>query len=104
EEDPVTAKTSIDRRRFLGSAAATLPSAELELPRSPPARSQPPNKTSPAKTAHASFGPVKQIDAGALNVGYVEAGPASGPPVFLLHGRTYHLHALVRAAPTLVAV
>jgi pimeloyl-ACP methyl ester carboxylesterase len=103
EEDPVTAKTSIDRRRFLGSAAATLASAELALPRSASAQSQPPNKTSPVKTAHASFGPVKQIDAGALNVGYVEAGPASGPPVFLLHGWPYDIHAFVEVAPTLAA-
>ena len=31
----------------------------------------------PATTA--SFGPLKQIDAGVLNVGYAEAGPADGP-------------------------
>ena len=29
-----------------------------------------------------SFGPLKQIDAGVLNVGYAEAGPADGPPSF----------------------
>lgn len=33
-----------------------------------------------------SFGPIKQIDKGLLNVGYVEAGPANGTPVILLHG------------------
>jgi pimeloyl-ACP methyl ester carboxylesterase len=33
-----------------------------------------------------SFGPVRQIDAGVLNVGYVEAGPATGQPVILMHG------------------
>jgi hypothetical protein len=33
-----------------------------------------------------SFGPVKQIDAGVLKVGYVEAGPSHGPAVLLLHG------------------
>jgi hypothetical protein len=35
---------------------------------------------------HASFGPIKQINAGDLNVGYAEAGPANGSPVILLHG------------------
>jgi hypothetical protein len=35
---------------------------------------------------HTSFGPLKQIDAGDLNVGYAEAGPAGGTPVVLLHG------------------
>jgi len=33
-----------------------------------------------------SFGSLKQIDAGALNVGYAEAGPADGPVVILLAG------------------
>lgn len=33
-----------------------------------------------------SFGPVKQVNAGLLNVGYVEAGPADGRPVVLMHG------------------
>jgi hypothetical protein len=33
-----------------------------------------------------SFGPIKQINAGLLNVGYAEAGPANGTPVILLHG------------------
>jgi hypothetical protein len=36
--------------------------------------------------AQKSFGPIKQINAGLLNVGYVEAGPANGTPVILLHG------------------
>ena len=33
-----------------------------------------------------SFGPVKQVNAGLLNVRYVEAGPADGRPVVLMHG------------------
>ena len=34
----------------------------------------------------APFGPLKQIDAGLLSVGYAEAGPADGPAAVLLHG------------------
>jgi len=31
-------------------------------------------------SSNGSFGPIKQIDAGLLNVGYVEAGPPMGLP------------------------
>ena len=48
-----------------------------------------------------SFGPLKQIDAGVLNVGYAEAGPADGPPVILLHGWPYDIHTYVDVAPLL---
>ena len=50
-----------------------------------------------------SFGPVKQIDAGVLNVGYAEAGPADGRPVILLHGWPYDIHTYVDVAPVLAA-
>ena len=50
-----------------------------------------------------SLGPLKQIDAGLLNVGYAEAGPAGGPPVILLHGWPYDIHSFVDAAPLLAS-
>src|SRR6185295_1834356 len=50
-----------------------------------------------------SFDSVKQIDAGVLNVGYAESGPANGPPVILLHGWPYDIHAFVDVAPLLAA-
>src|SRR6185437_11346721 len=53
--------------------------------------------------AHTSFGPLKQIDAGVLNVSYAEAGPASGPPVLLLHGWPYDIHSFVDVTPLLAA-
>ena len=46
-----------------------------------------------------SFGPVRQIDAGVLNVGYVEVGPADGQPVVLLHGWPYDIHSYADVAP-----
>jgi pimeloyl-ACP methyl ester carboxylesterase len=44
------------------------------------------------------FGALKQIDAGVLTVGYAEAGPASGPPVILLHGWPYDIHSYMDVA------
>lgn len=49
----------------------------------------------------ATFGPVKQIEAGVLNVGYVEAGPADGPAVVLLHGWPYDIHSFAEVTPIL---
>jgi pimeloyl-ACP methyl ester carboxylesterase len=49
----------------------------------------------------ASLGPLKQIDAGTLNVGFAEAGPADGRVVLLLHGWPYDIHTYVDVAPLL---
>lgn len=54
----------------------------------------------PAAPTH-PLGPVKQIDAGELNVGYVEAGPADGRPVILLHGWPYDIHSYADVTDTL---
>ena len=51
----------------------------------------------------ASFGPVQQMDAGPLDVGYVEVGPPNGQPVVLLHGWPYDIHSYAEAAPALAA-
>ena len=48
-----------------------------------------------------AWGPVRQIDAGPLNVGYVDTGPADGHPVLLLHGWPYDIHTYADAAPVL---
>jgi pimeloyl-ACP methyl ester carboxylesterase len=48
-----------------------------------------------------SFGPLQQIDAGPLTVGYAEAGPSNGTPVILLHGWPYDIHSYVDVAPLL---
>ena len=50
-----------------------------------------------------SFGALKQIEAGVLQVGYAEAGPAGGPAVILLHGWPYDIHTYVDVAPLLAA-
>jgi pimeloyl-ACP methyl ester carboxylesterase len=49
------------------------------------------------------FAPLKQLDAGLLNIGYAEAGPVDGKPVILLHGWPYDIHSYVDVAPILAA-
>jgi pimeloyl-ACP methyl ester carboxylesterase len=51
----------------------------------------------------ASFGALKEIEAGLLTVGYVESGPPDGPPVILLHGWPYDIHTYVDVAVMLGA-
>jgi pimeloyl-ACP methyl ester carboxylesterase len=51
--------------------------------------------------ATTSFGPVKQIEAGLLDVGYVDAGPADAPAVVLFHGWPYDIYSFVDVTPLL---
>ncbi len=48
-----------------------------------------------------TFASVKHIDAGDLNVGYVDEGPANGPVVILLHGWPYDIHSYIDVVPML---
>jgi pimeloyl-ACP methyl ester carboxylesterase len=95
-----------DRRRFFGAAAMSVAAAQFALNESAAAQS---GKTKPAELpkvkpgTHASFGELKQIDAGVLNVGYAEAGPANGPAVILLHGWPYDIYSFVDVAPLLAS-
>ena len=94
------------RRRFLGTAAMTIAAAQLVMTGS--ARAQPGNARPAVLPAikpgtNTSFGPLKQIDAGVLNVGYAEAGPADGRVVILLHGWPYDIYSYVDVAPLLAS-
>jgi pimeloyl-ACP methyl ester carboxylesterase len=92
------------RRHFLGAAAVTVAAAQLGMIHS--AGAQPPMiqpaglLTSKAGT-NTSFGPLRQINAGLLSVGYAEAGPANAPAVVLLHGWPYDMYSYVDVAPLL---
>ena len=94
-----------DRRHFLGTAVMTMAAAELSMIGSADAHSGKitPDATTIKSGTNTSFGPLKQIDAGVLNVGYAEAGPTDGPPVILLHGWPYDIHSYVDVAPLLAA-
>jgi pimeloyl-ACP methyl ester carboxylesterase len=60
------------------------------------------SRTPSAIGSHA-FGPVRQIDAGLVNIGYVDLGPADGQAVLLLHGWPYDIHSYAEVAPALAA-
>jgi pimeloyl-ACP methyl ester carboxylesterase len=93
------------RRRFLGTAAtlAIVTIGMIGLAEAKSRRIRPADVPRSASRSHASFGPLKQIDAGLLSVGYAEAGPANGPPVILLHGWPYDIHSYVDVAPLLAS-
>ncbi|HKA87060.1 MAG TPA: alpha/beta hydrolase [Haliangiales bacterium] len=95
-----------DRRRFLGAAGATLAAASLGAIASGCAPSSTTKRTGVPRAqpgSGASFGPVKQIEAGLLNIAYVDVGPAGGPAVILLHGWPYDIHSYIDVAPLLAS-
>ncbi|MBB5062493.1 alpha/beta fold hydrolase [Granulicella mallensis] len=103
-----TEVSGITRRRFgmigLSTGAALLASGSILAESGQPGTGIEASSGSAAKTAgKTSLGPIKQIDAGLLNTGYAEAGPADGPVVILLHGWPYDIHAYVDVAPLLAA-
>lgn len=96
-----------NRRSFFGTAAMTIAAARLGMFGSAEAQH---GKTKSADATmikmikpgtNRSFNSLKQIDAGVLNVGYAEAGPADGHPVILLHGWPYDIYSYVDVAPML---
>src|SRR5262245_41337542 len=91
---PMTART-LDRRRLLGRVCGGFAASQIgaiTLGRGE-ALGATATETGPSQgTSSGSFGALKQVDAGALSVGYAETGPASGPVVILLHGWPYDIH------------
>ncbi len=105
---------NLDRRRFFGKAAMTIVAAELgTLSAASAQSSNAPVAASandgsqqtialvPANPKNTSFASLKQVNAGVLNIGYAEDGPADGEPVILLHGWPFDIHAFVDVAPLL---
>jgi pimeloyl-ACP methyl ester carboxylesterase len=100
----------LDRRTFTTALGACVPAAALAgctvAARNPAARPGGANGTPTAAVAArplTSFGTLKHVRAGVLDIGYAEAGPANGPAVVLLHGWPYDIHSYVDVAPLLAA-
>src|ERR1700704_1976930 len=100
-----------DRRRFFGTAIVTLAAARFGMStreagggaREARRGATMTEEYGMTKTSGDMFDSIKQIDAGVLNVGYAETGPANGRPVILLHGWPYDIHAFEEVAPILAA-
>ena len=87
------------RRRFLSLAALAAAATATFKTRSVQAQAD--GARGPG--TNMPHGPPKQIDAGELNVGYAEAGPADGPVALLLHGWPYDIHSFVGVTPILAS-
>jgi predicted dienelactone hydrolase len=91
------------RRRFFGTAVVTFAAAQVGLMGVADAQEKPKELPTIKPGTNTSFGPLKQIDAGVLNIGYAEAGPANGPVVILLHGWPYDIRSFTDVAPALAS-
>jgi pimeloyl-ACP methyl ester carboxylesterase len=94
------------RRHLFGAVAMTIAAAKLDMIGSAKAQSntiKPGGPPAIKPGTNTSFGSLKQIDAGVLNIGYAEAGPTNGPAVILLHGWPYDIHSYAEVTPLLAS-
>lgn len=90
------------RRHLFGVAAMTVAAAQFGMADAARAESKASQRPPAVKPrTHTSFRALKQINAGPLNVGYVEEGSADGAPIVLLYGWPYDIHSYVDVAPLL---
>ena len=92
------------RRRLVQTAGLSIAAVQFGLATAASAQGGDSAQTlSPSPPSHTAFAALKQVDAGVLNIGYAEAGPAGGPVVLLLHGWPYDIYSYVDVAPLLAA-
>jgi pimeloyl-ACP methyl ester carboxylesterase len=96
----------VDRRRFLSAAVGIVALPDVVVNKSLSVQSAggtPLSTTKDTVRAGDSLGALKQVDAGVLNVGYADAGPANGRSVLLLHGWFYDIHSFIDVVPLLAS-
>lgn len=91
------------RLQLLSIAAATFVAVQLAGAAVAAAQSLPVTAQADSGIHHSSFAQIKQINAGDLNVGYAEVGPANGQPVILLHGWPYDINSYADVSTILAA-
>src|SRR6478736_1230127 len=101
----MTERINLDRRSLLAAVgmAAIAEHGMMGSARAQASQAKSPRLSKIKPGTNKSFSSLKQIDAGLLNVGYAEAGPADGPAVILLHGWPYDIHSYVDVAPALAS-
>ena len=98
---PPMTPSDAGRRSLLAAGAAGVAASIIGGVR-PTAADTPPRIASGLLPGPA-IGVLRHVRAGALDVGYAESGPSSGPAVILLHGWPYDIHAYQDVAPILAA-
>jgi pimeloyl-ACP methyl ester carboxylesterase len=92
------------RRRFLGIAGGALAATQFAPFQTANALPALNGLVELAKFEPAnSYSSIKQINAGLLDVGYAEVGPADAPVALLLHRWPYDIYSFVDVAPRLAA-
>ena len=95
---------SCNRRAFICTAAIGIAAGRIDMSRFPNSQAtSAPSQASDSSRTYTQLGTVKQVDAGLLNVGYVEDGPSDGRAVILLHGWPYDIHSFATVAPILAS-
>lgn len=89
------------RRLAIAAAMLTVAATECTVPAAAQAQAACAAATPKAASQPATFQHIQQIHAGELDIGYVDAGPADGPAVILLHGWPYDIHSYIDVVPLL---
>src|ERR1700709_1188684 len=98
--EPKARPNTFDRRRFLEVSVAALATSQLVTSEAANAGLVLDRPIELAQyEAPRSLASIRQIEAGVLNVGYVEAGPVDGPVAMLLHGWPYDIQSFGEVTP-----